>query len=501
MSFRARQTSLPSGPLGAPDFQHAEIRRHSIQGGAVMMLAQGAKFFLQLGATVILARLLTPEDYGLFSIAFSIALFVSFFKDLGLSIATVQRAEISQLELSAMFWVNVLWGCVLALATVIAAPGIAAFFHEPRLTEILWVMATLSILAGISNQHWALVTRRMHFARSAIVDLISLGSGIGVGLATAWIGWGYWSLVATQVVIATLRAGGGLVAANWRPSFPRAVSVRPFLTLGGEITAVSVLGYATRNLDNMLIGWQRGARELGFYDKAYQLLLLPILQINLPIGTLAIGVLSRLAGNAPLYRDYCYRIALICASLGMPLITFLFVAAEPIVLLALGDAWRDTIPLFRALAPAAFIDTFASMIAWMFISLGKTARQLRSSVVITVLIVASMWIGVQWGALGVALAYSISRALVFLPQLIYACYDSPVQWMGFLKTLTRPTVASLGAAVLLVLVSRWIFLPSHPFPAVFWASAAYGIFYLALWVLLPGGINVLTEIWGRFPNL
>lgn len=459
------------------------------------MLAQGAKFVLQFGATIVLARLLTPEDYGLFSIAFSIVILASFFKDLGLSTATIQRAEINQLELSAMFWVNVVWGLALALATVIAAPWLAAFFRDPRLTEILWALATLSILAGISNQHWALLTRQMRFAASAIVELISLGLGIAVGVGTAWIGWGYWALIATQIVIAALRAGGGIIAAHWMPSLPRAVSVRSFLTFGGQITAVSILGYATRNLDNLLIGWQRGARELGFYDKAYQLLLLPIMQINVPIGTLAVAVLSRLGGNAAVYRAYCYRIALICASLGMPLIAFLFVATEPIVVLALGDAWRETIPLFRALAPAAFIDTFASTITWMFISLGQTARQLYASLVIAALIIASMAIGVQWGAVGVALAYSSARAVIILPLVIYACRRSPVRWTGFLKTLARPTVASLGSAALLVLLSPWMFSASNLGLTVLSASAAYAIFYLALWVLLPGGITLLTEIW------
>lgn len=476
-------------------FPTGDLKHRSIHGGAVTMLAQAGKFFLQLAATIVLARLVTPEDYGLFSIVISIAIFVGLFRDLGLSTATIQRAEISPHELSALFWVNTTWGLVLAVITVLLAPPIAAFFHEPRLVEMLWAMAALPLFGGIGSQPGALLNRAMRFKLVAGIDLMAIALGTVVGIAAAWRGWGYWSLVAIQVVIAGVRSVGGLIAARWMPLLPRATSLRAFMLFGGHITGVNALTYLTRNLDNMLIGWLRGARELGFYDKAYQLMLIPILQINIPIAALAIAVLSRLVNSPARYRDYFSRIVLICATLGMPLIAFLFVATEPVVRFLLGEAWMESVPLFRALAPAAFVDTFASAISWMLVSLGQTARQLRSSIVITLVLVAGLTIGVQWGALGVGIAFSLCRVGSILPLILYACQQAPVRWTMFLQAVARPALASLGAALLLAFASGWILATANLWLTVVLMSVFYAIAYPALWVLIPGGRKMLNEIW------
>lgn len=475
-------------------FLDEDLKRHSLRGGTATMLAQGCKFILQLGATIILARLLTPEDYGLFTIVITVIAFVSLFKDMGISMAVISSPTLDQKQANALFWISVLLGVVLALVTAAFAPLIAWLFHEPRLASMILVMAVTFVLYGFSNQPMAWLSRQMRFLASAAIQVSALGLGILLGIASAWFGMGYWSLVLIQVGLTLFQAVGLIIAVRGIPSLPERVSIRPFLSVGGNLTGVNILGYLNRNVDNALIGWLRGARELGFYDKAYQLILLPILQVNIPLSTIAISALSRLQSELPRYRIYFEHIILILASLGMPLIAFLFVTADQMVLLALGDGWNGTVPLFRALAPAAFVDTFASAINWMFVSLNQTRRQLRSAIAVSAVTVAALILGAPWGALGIAIGFSLARVGVILPHLVYACQKSPVRWTGVMKILARPAFASLGAAVLLFFINERFLTLTSLFLNALSAGTIYAALYLALWVSVPGGGKRLRDI-------
>jgi PST family polysaccharide transporter len=484
------------GTSFSDDLLLRDLKGHSIRGGTVTLTAQAGRFLLQLGATIVLARLLTPEDYGLFSIVISVTVFANLFKDLGLHAATVQSPTLDHRQSSALFWINVALGVFLALGTVIAAPWVAAFFREPRLTGMIGAMAITFIFYGISNQHAALLSRQMRFLAISVVDVLALGLGCLSGVVGARYGLGYWSLVLMQIVNGVFRALGIWIAAQWLPSLPQTAPVRAFVAFGGQVTGVSVLSYLNRNVDNLLIGFFRGARELGFYDKAYQLLLLPILQISAPMASVAIPVLSRLQSDARRYRDYFQKIVLMSASLGMPLVAFLFITADQTILLVLGDQWRETVVLFRTLAPAAFVDTFSSVLNWMLLSLGQTARSLRANFVISAVTLTGLVIGAHWGAFGVALAFSVCRVGVAVPYLIYASRQSPFHWSEILRIVTRPTVAALIAAGAIAGVRERLAIAPDLLVNVLIAAGVYGASYVSLWMIVPGGWEIFCEMLG-----
>ncbi len=136
-----------SGRYLRTDHLRTDLKGRSIRSSAVTLVSQGCKFFLQIGMTVVLARLLTPEDYGLFGVAFAVTTFFALFKDLGLSLSTVQSAEINHEQISTLFWINAALGCTLALLVALVTPLISWFYGEPRLASVMLAMPGLCLLA------------------------------------------------------------------------------------------------------------------------------------------------------------------------------------------------------------------------------------------------------------------------------------------------------------------------------------------------------------------
>ena len=197
-----------------------DLKERSIRGGAVTMTSQVIKFFLRTGSTVVLARLLTPQDYGLVAMVTAITGFVAMFKDMGLSMATIQRAEINHAQVSNLFWINVALSIALALILVGAAPIISWFYGDSRLSWITIAIGGTFIFSGLTVQHQALLSRQMLFTTIAIIEILSMIIGITVGIALAWYGAGYWALVA---ITATSALSSMILVWSfygWRPGKP-----------------------------------------------------------------------------------------------------------------------------------------------------------------------------------------------------------------------------------------------------------------------------------------
>ncbi len=171
-----------------------DLARRTIRGGAVTLTAQGAKFVLRMGSMAVLARLLTPADFGVIAMVTVITGFVEMFKDAGLSTATVQRATITHAQISTLFWINVALSVGVTATVAGLAPAIAWFYDDPRLTAVTLTLAGTMIFGGLAVQPQALLRRQMQFGRLATIEIASLVAGIGTACAMAVQGFGYWGL-------------------------------------------------------------------------------------------------------------------------------------------------------------------------------------------------------------------------------------------------------------------------------------------------------------------
>jgi len=515
MTSIPESSSLSEPSTGSPPPRHSsgekyfqtahllgDLRGRSVRGGAHIFGGQLIAFLVQLLGTVVLARLLVPSDFGLIAMVAAFVGFVQMFKDLGLSTATIQNDEINHAQVSTLFWVNVALSFLMVALTAALAPAVAWFYGEPKLVGITLAISVTFIFGGVTVQHQALLRRQMQFGTLAAAAVVSKIVAVSVGILCAWYGAGYWALVAMAAAHPATSAVYVWIACGWRPGPPRRrVGTRSLLAFGGRLSASEFLGYIRRNLDNVLIGAYHGATSLGFYAKAYQLLLLPMNQINKPMKRIALPALSRLQNDPPRYRRFYSRAIALLVTSGMPIVVFAFVHVKAIIATVLGDQWTETVVIFQCLAPAAFIGTLNVAGGWVNISLGRADRLLRAKVLSTSTQVLAILSGLPFGAVGVAVAVSIAEGISRGPILAYQLHGSHVSVADVGRAIWRPAAASCLAGVALFAMLP-ILQPVDNAPVeMFVGAALYGIFYIVAWLLLPGGRAILLEIVGLVKEL
>jgi O-antigen/teichoic acid export membrane protein len=430
-----------------------DLGRRTARGGAVTVSTQVFKFLLSMSSTVVLARLLTPEDYGLVGMVAVVTGFVLLFKDLGLSAATVQRSEISNAQISTLFWVNVIVGFVVMVITAAIAPLVAWFYGEQRLLGITLGLSIGFVFGGLTVQHEALLRRQMRFSLLATAEILSLAVALLTAIILAWNSWGYWALVGSQLTQGVLYAVLIWLFCRWKPSWPvRNAGVRSMIAFGRNVTAFGILNYFARNLDNLLIGRVWGSQQLGLYARAYQLLLLPIDQINGPITAVAVPALSRLAHDPDRYRGAYLRLLDKIAMLTMPLMAFMIVTSDWIVALLLGPKWVGVGRIFSLLGISGLVQPVCNTTGWLFVSQDRSRHLFQWGMIGPTIIILSIVIGLPWGAFGVAASYSITFLVVVAPLLFwFVGRKGPVRAMDIYRTIAPSACAAFFVGIALLL--------------------------------------------------
>ena len=436
----------------APD----ELKRKSVRGGAAVIGAQVAKLALQMGTVMVLARLLSPDDFGLTGMAATLTGFLGLFRDAGLGTATVQRHEVTHEQLSTLFWINVAIGAGLAASTIVLAPALVRFYGEPRLFWIIIVSGAAFVFNGLMTQHGALMSREMRFATQAQIDVTSLAVSSAVGVVMAFLGWRYWSLVAMGVVAPFVSAAGVWLAVPWVPGPPRRnCGVLSMLRFGGLATLNSFLVFLAWNTDNILIGRFWGAHALGLYGRAYQLATLPVEQWTGTLSGVALSGLSAMQHDADRLSRSFLRAYSLLLSVTLPIAITCPLFAEEIIHVLLGAKWMEVVPIFRLLAPTSLVFALANPLGWLVMSTGRAGRALSITAATTPVVIVGIVLGLSHGPTGVAMGYSAAMVLIVIPIAAWSKQGTGITWADLWNGARIPLLAGLlaGAVGLMVKIT------------------------------------------------
>lgn len=430
------------------------IGGRAISGGFVTVGAQAVKFVLNIGGAAILARLLTPREFGLVGMVLAITGLAGIFNTLGLSTATVQRQDITQKQVSNLFWINVGASGIVSIVCCSLAPALAWFYRDSRVEPIMLVMSSVFLITGSTVQHRALLTRQMRFLAIGLIDATSMFVGFGTACVLAWRGFSYWALVAQQLSNALACLALTWWISKWRPSSPsRGSGVRSLVSFGAHLTAADFLVLFLVNTDSILIGRLFGPASLGLYTRASVLLKRPLEQISTPINSVMDPVLSRLQSDPGHYRRTFLRTFRVLAMIIFPFSAMCLVLSRPIVLVILGPKWVDAVPLFSAFALVAISAPLASVTCWLYQTQGRGKDQLRSHAASGLITFSSYIVGLTWGPRGLILALAFSSAFIGLPIVYHiGGRKGPVStrdlWINLLSKL--PAWGTVYIATLLV---------------------------------------------------
>lgn len=444
-------------------------------------LSQYGQQGLLLATTAVLSRLLKPSDFGILSMALVVTRFPLMFNDLGTASGVIQHEAPSDALLSSVFWMNVLFGLLVAVFIFVGAPFAADFYGEPILAPVLRVLSSLLVFSGPRNVLQALLEREYNFASVARAELAGAALGSAIALSLGFNRQGIWSLVALNVVGPAVASVLIWTSSRWRPAcVMRWSDLRVLARYGGNLTAFNITNFLSRNADNVIIGRVLGAEALGYYTLAYTLMLYPLKSVSGVIGRGVLPTFARLQHDLALFRDEFEKVAGLAAAFTFPMMFALCAASKPLIVAAFGEKWRPAIPLIMILAPVGMAQSILTFNGVIYQSTGRTDRQFYLELLLMPLVISSFFLGLRWGIVGVAGAYAAMSLALAIPSahVAYGLIGLSIRQMS--TVLVRPL--AVGVAVALAIVGLRAALPSTLAPLVSLAIAAAagaGVYFLA----------------------
>lgn len=395
------------------------LREKIISGIAWNAASRVLNIGLQFVITIFLARLLTPADFGLIGMVVVFTGFAHVLSDPGLAAALIQKRDIQESHLSSVFWLNMLIGVFLSVLFLSFSPLVAVFYHDPRLSTIAAVIASIFFIQSFRVVPHILLVRALEFRKLAVVDTTTtLIAGLAA-IALALSGYGVWSLV-WQIVVAAFT---GMVivwsVSRWRPRLLFEFhAVRELLQFSMNLFGFNLYHYWVKNIDNLLIGKFIGSAGLGIYSRAYDILLMPVNQISGTVGQVMFPSLSKIRDDKERFKNVYLEAMSGVAFVAFPLMMGLFIVADSFVLALYGEKWSQMIPIVKVFGLLGVIYSVAATAGWIFNSQGRTDWLFLWGLGSGALIMMSIAFGVYLGTpLAVAVSFAVvSGAIHIYPQ-------------------------------------------------------------------------------------
>lgn len=370
-----------------------------------------------MASITVLARLLTPEDFGLVGFLGSFTVILTLLRDMGLSPAIIQSERNLDEELNSLLLVSAGIGTLLFFLVSLVGIFLASFMGDPRIAWIAPWYGVMFLIDALGVIPLALMRREMQFKEIAIRDTLSNLLGIIVGITAAIYGASYWSLV--------LMAGSTSISAcllswkcaGWLPQrkFVPFSQIKPLVLYGGAFTGGQLANVISENLDKLLIGRFFGMTELGYYTRAHVLIQTPTTALLGPVQTVLFPIMSKARQNSEHYRDAVIFWGKSTVYLFAILAALAAASSQGIVSLILGNEWSVTVDVFRWLALLLFARPLGSMVYLIMISEGNMkvfSAWVWTNVTLTIVAIV---IGLKWGPTGVAAALGLAGVVLGVP--------------------------------------------------------------------------------------
>ena len=362
---------------------------------------------------VVLARLLAPDDYGLAALALVFASLVLVFSDLALGAAIVQRKVLTEHDRATAFWLSVGTGVVFTALGVLLSGPVAAFYGEPAIAPLCAALSFSFLITSLATTHEALMLREMQFARLEKRVMIATIAGAAAGVAVGVKTHDAWAIIAQQLTHSCVSTLLLWRLSPWRPSLRFSMtSLKTLGSFSGYLVGHRLLYYLHRNADNILIGRFVGAAALGAYTLAYNIMLVPMSRIAGPLQKVLGPTFARMQDEPARIADAWVRIVRLLGMISIPSLLGLVVVAPDFVHVVLGEAWAPAIPLIQVLAWVGLLQSLQSINTDILQARGKTSTIFRFTILFSGAHFLAFVVGLEWGVVGVAVAYAISSTLV-----------------------------------------------------------------------------------------
>lgn len=391
------------------------LRQKAARGVSWSAIDSVVTSVLQMGQLAILTRLLPPDDFGLRALVSVVVGFAMIYADMGIGNAIVHKQNITDSQLSTLYWVNIAFG-VISFAIVMAiSPLIVWFYHEPKLYSLLPWAGSIFMLDGMVGVQSMLFQKELRFKLISIIDMASQAAGVVASIVLALRGAGVMALILGQVVTYAARTAVILVVAapRWRPRFYMNMKeIKGFISFGLFQTGEHTVNYFARNIDKILLGKLLGTDMLGYYSVASNIVLLPISRINPILNRVTFPVFSKVQNDtAKLRTGYMFVIKFL-GFVNIPLLLGLIAVANQFALVFLGPHWEKAIFIIQILAIVAILRSISNPSGGLLVAKGQVARSFAfTSVRLLIQVPVIYLLGAHFGIVGLLSAVLLLQAI------------------------------------------------------------------------------------------
>ncbi|MFA6315884.1 MAG: MOP flippase family protein [Elusimicrobiota bacterium] len=415
-----------------------DLRDRALRGLTWSFASQIGRHVIKFVVMVVLARLLSPREFGLMAMAWVAVGLGGAVAEMGLGSAVIQRKELNEEGLSSVLWFNIACGAAMSALALFWGSWVAWVYQEPVLASMNAVLCLVFLLNSFGVVPGALLTRGLDFKTLAVVEVSAAAVAGPAAILLAWFGWGVWSLVAQTLLNASVTAGALWVLGGWRPRKTfRWASVRELLPFSVNMAAETTFNLLTRNLDNLLIGIVLGSAAVGLYSRAYLVMLVPLIVVSRIPARVLFPAFSRLQDDKERVKSICLKVSRAVALITFPMMAGVFVTAKEFVLVVFGEQWAGMVPVLRILAGVGLMQSVTAILGPLYMSQGRADLQFKVGFFLKAVILLGIIAGLRWGIVGVAAGYAIAWTLTAYPFFHFAGRLIGLTWAEFIGNLTR----------------------------------------------------------------
>jgi PST family polysaccharide transporter len=477
------------------------LRRLAVRGVAATLFSSGSGLVIQIVSTVILARLLTPTDFGLVTMVTTFSLLLANFGYNGITEAIIQWEDLNHTVSSNLFWINFAAGVLLTAAFAGAGSLLGILYGDPRVVNVAIGMSFTIFFQSTWVLHTALLRRAMQFSAVSANEIVAKAVSLIVSVVMARQGWGYWALVGGNIALPVSTTIGALILCRWIPSLPRRISeTSSMLRFAINVYGRFTVNYCARNVDNLLVGWRFSAQSLGFYKKAYDLFALSASQLTAPLTVVAVSALSRLNRDSVQFRRYLLSALGVVTFIGMGLGMDLTLIGSDVIRLLLGPGWEPSGRIFTFFGPGIGIMLLYSTHGWIHLSIGRADRWFRWGLVEFALTFLLFLVTIHWGPVGIAFAWTASFWILTGPALWYAGKPINLEISAVIGAVWKYVAAAVSACYGCAMIFATASSSAAPAGSVAVAlhivtvSIVFCFLYLAAVIVLHGGCKPLYQL-------
>ncbi|MCU0527799.1 MAG: MOP flippase family protein [Elainella sp. Prado103] len=436
---------------------YASLLERAIKGIAWSAISSWGSQLTQFVTMIVLARLLSPTDFGLISLANIFIHFVQALIGSGFSDAIVQRDDLETEHLDTAFWINLGIGLTLTSIGVLSAGLVASFFRQPLLVPIVSWLSLNVLINSIASVHEAILRRKLKFKQLAIRRLIGLVIGAIVGITLALNGFGVWSLVCQTLVGNTVDVILLLNLSQWSPRFHLSLKhFQDLFSFGINVVGNGILTFVSNRSDDLIIGYFLGAEVLGYYAVAYKLLVVMSQLFGQTVQKVVLPTFSRLQGDPEQLKRSFYSGSQLLNLIAFPAFLGMAVLAPELVSTIFGEQWAFSGQVMQVLAFVGVIDSAAYFSGAIFMAKGRPDWLFKLLLFHTVIMTSAFLIAVPYGLIMIALARVVATLILFTLGLWLLCKLVQLDLLTYFKHLSTPLIASLLMACAILIAKSLV---------------------------------------------